>query len=192
MSDNPVELAELVQRAAYLKVISAFTEARYDEARAQLSKRMNRGDRLIARSPLDDSKVGAVYVTDPKPTCRITDATALRVWMFQHYPELCESGYQVIGSDKEVIDVLFEHAPHLLRRVQQVSSDALRELKAASVALGQPVGPGCEADVPGLEVHTPDPVVACKPTDTALQSVMDLYRTNRLGLDGTVRELEGA
>lgn len=180
----------LVLRAATLKVISEFTKGKYDEARGQLAALMHRGDRLISRSPEGNAKIGAVYMTDPDPQCRITDGQALKQWMFQRYPELCENGYEVIGSEKEVINVLFEHAPHLLRRIHQVSSDALRELRAAAVTLGQVTGPGGEADVPGLEVHVPDAVVACKPAETALQAVMDLHRSGRLSLDGTIKELE--
>lgn len=176
----------LVMRAAALKVISEFTKGRYDDTRSELSVLLHKGDRLISRSPLDQSKIGAVYMTDPKPECRVTDMSALKTWMFEHYPELCENGYEIIGSDKEVIDVLWEHAPHLLRRIHQVTTDSLRELRAASVTLGQPVGPGCEADVPGLEVHQPDPVVTCRPTETALQSVMDMHRAGLLDLDGTI------
>ncbi len=184
------DIDALVQRAAALKVISDFTKDRYDDTRGELAGLMHRGDRLISRSPLDESKIGAVYMTDPKPECRVTDGGALKEWMFANYPELCENGYEVIGSDKEVIGVVFEHAPHLLRRIRQVSADALRELRTAAVTLGQPMGPGGESEVPGLEVHVPDAVVACKPTDNALQSVMDLHREGRLQFDGTMKELE--
>ena len=180
MTDNPIV------RAAVLKTISDYTRAKYDEARAALNGSMGKGDRLIARSPLDDTKLGAVYVTDPSPQCRITDRAALTDWMVEHYPELTETGYEVCGSDREVIDVLFEHAPHLLREIRRVKDDDMRELRGNAVALGTPIGPGSEADIPGMEVDIPDGVVACKPDPNAFQSVMDLWRAGRLDLDGTV------
>lgn len=189
MSDELVPVTtqhDLVTRVAILKVIADYTKARYDELRAEAGEAMGAGDRTIARSPLDESKLGAVYVTDPKPVCRVTDLAALTDWMIEHYPELTEQGYEVCGSEREVIDVLFEHAPHLLRQIRRIKADDMRELRAGAVALGQPTGPGGEADMPGVEVEHPPGVVTCKPTDTAFQSVMDLHRANRLLLDGTV------
>ena len=176
----------LVLKAAALKVFSEYTKARYDDARAELSEVFNPGDRLISRSPLDNTKIGAVYMTDPKPECRVTDMAAFKAWMFANYPELCENGYEIIGSEKEVVDALWEHAPHLLRRVHQVTAEALRELRAAAVTLGQVVGPGGEAEVPGLDMYQPAPVVTCRPTEDALQAVMDMHRAGQLDLDGTV------
>lgn len=177
---------EVIQRVAILKAISAYTKERYDAARAEAAKVMGEGDRTIARSPLDNSKLGAVYITDPDPVCRVTDQAVLTDWMIEHYPLLTEQGYEICGSEREVIDVLFEHAPHLLRQVRRIKPDDMRELRAGAVALGQPMGPGGEADVPGIEVERPPGVVACKPADTALHSVMALHRANRLLLDGTV------
>lgn len=177
---------ELIQRVAILKAISAYTKERYDEARAEAGNVMGEGDRTIARSPLDKSKLGAVYVTDPDPVCRITDQAALTEWMVEHYPLLTETGYEVCGSDKELVDVLFEHAPHLLRQVRRVKADDMRELRAGAVALGQPMGPGGETDIPGIDVEPSTGVVACKPADTAWTSVAALYRAGRLQLDGTV------
>jgi hypothetical protein len=187
---NPVELAEdvavLTQRTAILKVISDFTKHAYDESRRKMAQVLNRGDRLVARSPLDGSKLGPVYMTDPKPECVITDKQALTDWVVENYPALTETGYEISGTDSEVIGVLFEHAPHLLRQVRRITADDMRELRAASITLGQPVGPGMELDIPGIEVKDIPGVVTCKPVDTAFQSVMDLYRAGRLALDGTV------
>ena len=183
---DPTTQHDLVTRVAILKVIADYTKDRYDELRAEAGDAMGQGDRTIARSPLDQSKLGAVYVTDPKPVCRVTDLAALTDWMCEHYPLLTDQGYEICGSDREVIDVLFEHAPHLLRQVRRIKADDMRELKAGAVALGQPMGPGGEADVPGIEVEQPPGVVTCKPTETAFQSVMDLHRAGRLQLDGTV------
>jgi hypothetical protein len=184
---------DLFLKTAALKVISEFTADRYNDARAEVAKTLNKGDRKTVRSPLGDVKVGQVWVTDPKPVCSITDRAALTDWLQANYPAMTETGYEVIGSEAEIIAVLFEHAPHLLREVRRINTDQLRELKANCVALGQVVGPGGEADVPGLAVSEPDGVVTCKPDTAGFQAVMDLYRAGRLELDGTLRpELEPA
>ena len=65
---------------------------------------------------------------------------------------------------------------------------ALSDLTAGE--LGAVMGPGGETDVPGLALHTPDPVVRCLPAGTGLQAVMDLHQQGRLALDGTLKELE--
>lgn len=183
MTDNA---DEVIIRTAVLKVISDFTKTAYNDQRVASRLHLAEGDRKIARSPLDGSKLGAVYVTDPKPECHVTDPAALTEWMFEHYPELTETGYEIAGSDAEVIDVLFQHAPHLLRPYRRVRSDDMRELRGNAIALGAPIGPGSEADIPGLEVHHPEGVVTCKPDPGALRAVMDLHKAGRLQLDGTV------
>jgi hypothetical protein len=184
---------DLFLKTAALKVISEFTAARYNDARAEVAAELNKGDRKTVRSPLGDVKVGQVWVTDPKPVCAITDRGALTEWLQTNYPAMTETGYEVIGSEAEIVAVLFEHAPHLLREVRRINPDQLRELKANCVALGQVVGPGGEADVPGLAVSEPDGVVTCKPDTAGFQAVMDLYRAGRLELDGTLRaELEAS
>lgn len=184
MSDKSTN--DLVLRTAALKAISDYTTKAYNAARAEVAGVLGRGDRKMARSPLDDTKLGAVYVTDPKPQCLVTDEAELTEWMAEHYPAAIESGYEIAGSEAEVVAVLFEHAPHLLRRIRRVDSEQLRELRANSIALGAPIGPGGEADVPGIEVHTPDGVVTCKPDAAAIHAVVALFRAGRLELDGTV------
>lgn len=185
--------ADLFLKAAALKVISDYTTDRYNEARDEVAKTLNKGDRKTVRSPLGDVKVGQVWVTDPKPVCTITDRGALTAWLAEHYPATTKTGYEVIGSQPEIVSVLFEHAPHLLREVRTIDPDQLREIRANSIALGVPIGPGGEANMPGIEVKEPDGVVTCKPDTGGLQAVMDLYRAGRLDLDGTIRpELEHA
>lgn len=179
---------ELAVRVASLKVISDYTKARYDEARAEADQAMNAGDRLMARSPIDSAKIAPVVKTDPKPVARVTDEGHLTAWMAENYPEKVKAGYEVIGGDDEVIGVLFDHAPHLLRRKTVIKPEDLAELRRDSAAMGCPVGPGGEVDIPGLVVETPAPVVSCKPDpQTALPAVMQLFRAGRLELDGTVR-----
>lgn len=180
---------ELALKVAALKVFSDYAKTAYDKSREEIGRQMGRGDRLQVRSPLDESlKIGPISKSDPKPTARVEDLRVLTDWFIQNHPDLTGTGYEVAGTQTEVVAVLFEHAPHLLRRVREIKPDALSELRKASAALGQPIGPGGEADVPGLVVETPDPVVSCKPDpDMALPAVVELFRAGRLDLDATLR-----
>lgn len=178
---------ELILKVGVLKVISEFTKDRYNEARAEADAVMSRGDRLIARSPIDGMKIGPVIKTDPKPVARVTDEHALTSWMVENYPEKTQAAYEVTASHAELVAVLFDHAPQFLKRRKQIKSADLAELKRDAVSLGHPVGPSGEADVPGLVVEIPEPVVSCKPDeDSALLAVMTLHGAGLLSLDGTV------
>jgi hypothetical protein len=178
--------ADVMLTVAVLKVLSAHTKDRYEKAREEALADLGQGDRRIVRSPLDGTKLGAVYMTDPKPVVSIVDEKALTDWMAATYPDRVESSYQIVGSEAEVIAALFEAAPRLLRRTTRVSVSARKELMSEAVRLGQPVGPGGEVDVPGVEVRQTEGYVACKPTDDALLAVYELVRSGRVALDGTV------
>ena len=176
--------SSLMMRVAALKVLSEFTKQQYDEARAEAEQQLTPGDRRMVRSPLHGEKIGAVAMTDPKPVCEVTNEPALRAWLAAHYPEQVETGYEVTATQRELVDVLFQHAPHLLHSKSRIKPEALRDLRAAAVSLGQPVGPGGEADVPGLTVRTPPGVVRCTPDEGALLAVMELHGAGLLGIDG--------
>jgi hypothetical protein len=183
---------DLALRVASLKVVSEYTARRYNEARAEAAAVMQRGDRLMARSPLEGVKIGAVTKTDPKATARVTDDAAFTAWIHKHYPDRMEFDFVIIGSDQEVISVLFEHAPHLLRKVTKPDPELVKQIRTDSASLGAPIGPAGEADVDGIEVTTPEGVVSCKPDPNALAAVVDLIRAERLSLEDLVRpELPG-
>jgi hypothetical protein len=184
---------ELAVRVAALKVISDLTSECYNEARAELGKRMQRGDRLMARSPLDGApKIGAVTLSDPKTVAQISDARAFGAWVAENYPDRMERDYEIVGSHQEVAAVLFENAPHLLRPVVKPDPELVKQVRQDSAKLGCPIGPSGEADVPGVVVSTPDGVVACKPDPDALAAVIDLFRADKLTLESlTFPELPG-
>lgn len=173
----------------FLKVLSEYMADRYDEERAKQAAAMNRGDRVTARDPRDGSKLSAVTLTDPSSKVTVTSLTELTQWMVDNYLELTESVSRIIGSEAEVKDVLFRHAPELLRPTRQIRPDALRELKAACVTLGQVMGPGGETEVPGLAVTTPDAVLQCRPVADSLSKLLALFREGHIEIDGTVRPL---
>ncbi len=184
---------DVMLRAMALKVISAFTKEQYEQARVEAATLLGPGDRRMVRSPLGGAKLGPVIMSDPKPTAAITDMAALRDWMSEHYPEHVETDFEVVGSERAVIDVLFQHAPHLLGKRRQIKAEVVSELRKESAALGQPVGPGGEADVPGVTVTTAEGVVSCRPSEDALLAVLELVGAQRMLLDGTLRpEIEAS
>lgn len=179
-------MTDLALRVAALKILKDYLEACYADARADAARALKPGERLVARSPIDDTKIATVPRSDPKPVAHVVDEQALTAWMLKHYPESVMSGYKVIGSQTEVIRVLFEHAPHLLLRTQAIQLEALHEIKRASAKFGQPIGPGAELDVPGIEIRTPPAVVSCQPVEDAFDIIRDLHDQGVLELDGTI------
>ncbi len=179
-------MTDLALKLAALKVLKDYIDGCYAGARAEVSRTLKRGERLVARSPIDDQKIAVIPMSDPNHETTVVDEEALTDWMAEHYPEQVTSGYTVIGSQAEVIAVLFEHAPHLIKRTRAIQLEALHELKRTSATLGQPVGPGAELDVPGLKVRLPDPVLTCRPVDEAFDIIRDLHNQGVLELDGTV------
>jgi hypothetical protein len=184
---------DTVLRVAALKVLKDYVTARYDEAREEMKARLNKGDRLTARSPLNDEKIGAVWLTDPERVASVVDPAALLSWVEMHYPEKVISPYRVTASEDQIRTLLFEHAPEWLAREQKVLPAFLAELLKLAVEVGAAVGPGGEMDVPGIAIKVRDGVVTCRPDkEKALPLVLELHQTGVLSLDGTVRrEIEG-
>lgn len=177
----------LALRVAALKVLLDYLTDQYAHARSEAAAAMKRGERLVARSPLDDDqKIAVIPKSDPKPIVTIVDETALTAWMLERYPASVDSGYQIVGSTKEVVTALFTHAPHLLKRSRVLNLQTVGELKATAAAVGQPIGPGGELDIPGIEVRTPEGVVSCRPSEGALAVIRDLHDRGVLELDGTM------
>jgi hypothetical protein len=179
----------LVLRVAALKSVKDYVCDQYDDARAELDKAMNEGDRLTARSPLDGGKLGTVTKTEPKPSARVSDEQALVDWLAEHYPEALVVRYKVVASEEQLRRLLFEHAPELLSQYRRPDPEMVRELLANAANFGQPVGPSGEADVPGVVVETGPPVVRCNTTPQSLSAVLALIRAEQMGLDGVIREL---
>lgn len=183
-------LDEAGLRVAALKVVSDYTKECYDLARAEMEQHLAKGDRRMVRTP-DGVKLAAVSMTDPDAKARVVDRPAFERWAAEHYPKQMDRGYEICGSEKEVKAVLFEHAPHLLRETQSAARLEKATL-AASAKLGVPVGPGGEADVPGIEVTHPDGVVACRADEDALAHVIALFRDGRLTLESLApQEISG-
>jgi hypothetical protein len=182
---------EVFLRVAALKVVKEFTAEKYDEARVEAAQYQRPGDRKRVVSPFDGTKIGDVQTTDPAPRSIVTDEEGMADWMVANdYEDNVEDVYKVVGGDREIQSVLFAHAPHLLKRVRRVKREVLADLQATALKYGQPVGPGGEMDMPGIEVRPGVPQVRCVPDpDTALLAVMELIHNQRLLIDGTVPEV---
>lgn len=179
---------------AVLKVLSSHTKDRYEQARADAAGQLGAGDRRIIRSPLDGAKLGAVYMTDPPAKAVLTDEKELVLWLQAHgYDSLVECRFEITGTTEQVERVLFEHAPELLTQRARLTNSAKQDLLTDSTAVGQPIGPGGELDIPGVAIHKGESVVACKPDPDGLLPVYELVQSGRVMLDGTVRpELEAS
>lgn len=171
-----------------MKVLKDYVTAAYDEAREDLKGQLSKGDRLTARSPIRDEKIGSVWLTDPEYVARVVDPAALLSWVEMHYPEHVHRPYRVVASEEQIRTLLFEHAPDWLKREEAVRPAFVAELLKSAATMGVPVGPGGEADVPGIEVKVRDGVVTCRPDkEKALPLVLELHQAGVLDLDGTVR-----
>jgi hypothetical protein len=182
---------DLVLRVGALKAIKDYAVTAYDKAREEVADVMRRGDRLTVRSPLDDTKIGSVSLTDPKPVARVSDMSVLTAWLVENYPDLVTDAYEVNATDEQIRALVFEHRPEWLTRKQRVDPRVVQQIRERSAAAGVAVGPTGEADVPGVVVETPEPVVTCRPTPDALDVVAALIRADRLGLDGVIRSIPG-
>lgn len=176
---------DLGMTVTVLKVASEYTKQCYDGAREAMAELMDRGDRKTSRDPATGDKLASVSLTDPKPVVSVNEAE-LTPWMVEHYPALTERDTEIVATKDQLVRMLFEHAPHLLKERIRIRPTDLIEFKAACVALGQPVGPGGEADVPGVEVFRPAPTLTCRLSDGGRESVLQMFRDGRLQLDGSV------
>lgn len=177
---------ELMQRVAALKVMSDYVKAEYNLARAEADRVMQPGDRRQVYAPDGVTHIAAVSRSKPTPQAVVVDRIALTAWLAERYPDMIESGTVVNASDREINELVFKHAPHLLKHTRSVKKAALAQLQADAVRFGVPVGPSGEVDVPGLTVEMRDPVVSClADPDSALLAVVEMVHNGRMYLDGT-------
>lgn len=183
---------DLVLRVAALKAIKDYVETAYDEARAEVANVLKRGARMPALSPIDDTKIGSVTMTEPKRTARISDADALAERLLEDYPDLVDEVYEVNATSEQIRRLVFEHRPEWLNKKQRIDPKVVQRIRALSAEAGAPIGPGGEAGYPGISVETPESVLTCRSAPGALDAVAALIRADRIELDGITRELPGS
>ncbi|MFJ1765021.1 hypothetical protein ACIOD2_32170 [Amycolatopsis sp. NPDC088138] len=161
-------------RLATLAVVSGATKELYDDARKNTA--LEAGARVSVRSPLDGEKIGTVSMSDPDPKPRISDERAFADWAEKTYPDDVEWDFAILGSHEQVAAVLYEHAPELVKRIAKVSPHFRARVLEDSTDAGMPVGPGGEADVPGVSMSSGVPSLRVVPAKGALPVVIELMR----------------
>ncbi|WP_027934549.1 hypothetical protein [Amycolatopsis thermoflava] len=172
---------DLAVKVAANKVLMDHAKTQYDQARAEMSARMERGDRVMAVAP-NGVKIAAVSKKDPKPHAGIVDMPAFRAWVAKHYPERIVTTLEIVGAPEEVKEVLMRHAPALLKQSDAVEPDFVRTVLNDSTKHGRAVGPGGEVEIPGVQVEHREGVVACVPTDEAMGVVIEMLQSGELDL----------
>lgn len=167
-------------RLAALAVVSGETKKLYDAAREDTD--LPAGHRGTVRSPIDQSKIAVVSVSDPDPKPRIADERAFAEWAEQTYPDDVEWDFAITGTHEQVADVLYNHAPHLVKRIAKATPHLRARVLEDSQDAGAPVGPGGEADVPGVVMDQGVPKLTVAPVKGALPVVHQLMR-ERLPLE---------
>jgi hypothetical protein len=185
-----------VLAAAVLTFLQKRIKAEADAARLVVAEHLKKGDTLSARSPLDDVKIARVGKSDPKARASFSDQPAAEQWVTDRYPEKLVERTEIVGPMAEVLQVLRDHAPHLVADRKSVPDWALNELLVKAEQLGRPVGFGGELDEhapPGIEVTVPEGVLTVvldkANAESAIQALWDAHM---VGMDGSVRQIEGA
>ena len=94
-------MTDLISRAVLRKAVLDHLHGIDREARDALLYTMRPGDRLTAWD--DETDLGMVYVTKPKPTYRITDPAAFLAWVEANRPDEIVTTVAVSGNFTELI-----------------------------------------------------------------------------------------
>lgn len=90
-------------------------------------------------------KLGQVRRNFPDPEWRFTDKAAFEAHVRTEHPGAVEIRTEIVpGKQAEVLAVLAEHAPHLLKDVDYVPEEVFTDALAHSRDTGEPAGPGIE------------------------------------------------
>lgn len=161
-----------------------------DELRADARELLGKKERVPAL--IDGQVVGTIGKSSPKKVARVSDAPALLAWIEQNYPEHLDAVPYIEHLDA-AIRFLEEHGPtELVQYRTVVAEPTLRVMLKASETVGSGVGPGGEADVPGITVDTPDGNVTVLMEKGNEYLVEQLFTSGVVSLDGAVRKQIGA
>lgn len=190
---SPVDRAVL--NVSVLTWMAKRIKVTLDEGRASLGLLMKKGDTLAARSPLDDSRIARVSMSDPSRTATVSNRAALDGWIRERYPEKLVERTEITGPMPDVLAMLRKHAPELVDDVKSVPDWAVNELLKKAEGLGFPIGYGgeCGDDAPpGIAVKTPDGVLTVRldnpGADVAIRALWD---ARLVDMDGHIAEIEG-
>lgn len=132
--------------------------------------------------------------SDPKRRATVTNREALEWWITSRFPEKLVERTEITGPMHEVLQVLREHAAHLVTDRKSVPDWAVNELLVKAEKAGKPVGFDGELDdhaPPGICVDVPDGVVSVVLDKTNADAVMrELWDAHMIDMTG-VRLIEG-
>lgn len=169
--------------ALALKALESRVTAQIKLTKTEFGQHYIDGRKETFRSPVDDAKLGQVWRTDPDPEWRITDRNALREHL-ETYPGNVVAHLEVVGDDAEVLAVLDQYAPHLLKEVTNVPEEVFQAALQESRETGQAVAPGIEKVKPGG-------VLVVKPDKDAARAIEGMVRSGYLTWDGRRAITEG-
>ncbi len=143
-----------------------------------------RGDRFSVRSPLDRKvKLGTVSASDPKVEAKIVNQAVFDQWVLDNHPDDCVDVDVVAATDAELLAVLREHAPHLIRTDVKPAEWVAPTVIKLSAAAGEPVSQHNEMDdqaPPAVEILEKKSVLTIDVEDDALEHVAELWRASRV------------
>ena len=184
---------DLGLRVAAHKYAADLAAEQYAAVRAEADRRMNRGDRLYVYAPDGETKLGALSKSAPRKTAQIHDEAALLEWVGEHYPKSVQDDADITGPDDEVKAFLWENGGrHLLTERKTITPSLRKAILQNSNAAKAPVGPGGEADIPGVRLAQAAPSrVSFLPDDeaTAAATIVQLVRSGAVKLPGPFEEL---
>jgi hypothetical protein len=175
VTELPPELESLV-----LAVLAKRVKEADAGARAAIAHRYPEGTRNTIRSPLDSTKLGVVYRSDPDPAWKVTDRDALCKHL-EDDPDNVEYVDDIAGTQAQVIEVLAEHAPWLLARIERVKAEAVNAAVAAAARGEQPL--------PGIERVKPRGSLVVRPDKNAGPAIERMVAAGLLTWDGRLLEL---
>ncbi|WP_086848360.1 hypothetical protein [Amycolatopsis kentuckyensis] len=163
---------------------------RYAAVRAKADQKMNRGDRLYVYAPDGETKLGALTKSAPRKTAQVHDEGALLEWVREHYPKSVQDEAEITGPDDEVKAFLWENGGrHLLTERKVVTPSLIKAILKNSNAAKAPVGPGGEADIPGVRLAEAAPSkISFLPDDDAQDIVIELIRSGAVKLPDPFQE----
>lgn len=182
---------DLAARALVTKCVADVAADAIRARRTELADALTNGDRIQVSAPDDpELDLGMVLRTKPKGSASITDQAAFTAWMAAAYPDRVERAATVVDP-AAAIEVLSEHAPHLVALTAVVAPWAESEVLTCTTRAKEPCGPGGELDVPGVTYEPPRPgVVTVKLSEDGPAVIEQLWREGRIDLtSGEVRAL---
>lgn len=173
MTTEPNELAGLVFSYAIKRMKPVA-----DEARAACTEAMVPGEKHAVKHPITGAVLGFATRTAPVPTARVTDEAALLPWVGDNQPHDLYDDEELAATPEQVLALVREHAPHLLRPVVRINEQGLHGIlrRAEKDAGFRP---------PGVTVTQSTGTTNFYPKDG--EAIELMFADRLLSLDGTVR-----